>query len=370
MSSEANLKHVPLESRHIENGARMVPFAGFSMPLQYTSITEEHAAVRERAGLFDVSHMGEIEVRGEAAIAEVNRIVTNDVSKLADGQALYTVMCHPSGGIVDDLLVYRLASDHLLLCVNAANRDKDREHILAHATGACEIEDTGDQWAQLALQGPRAFDVLDRITVGSPRELGSFFGDFMEIAGVRCLVSRTGYTGEDGVELYIPAAYAGLVFDVIFEEGKSHGLALCGLGCRDTLRLEAKLHLYGQDMDDETDPFEAGLSWTVKLNKEGDFVGKDALLAAKERGVTRRLRGLVVEDKGVIRPGYEVYHGDQKVGEVTSGSYSPTLETSIGLAYIDAEVLRGLGDEDRVEVAVRKRRLSAKLTKKPFYTRG
>ena len=300
--SDETLKHVPLESRHVEHGARMVPFAGFSMPLQYTSITEEHAAVRERVGLFDVSHMGEIEVRGEDAVAEVNRIVTNDVSKLVDGQALYTVMCHENGGIVDDLLVYRLAEDHLLLCVNAANRDKDREHIFAHATGSCEIEDTGDSWAQLALQGPRAFDVLDNITDGAARDLGSFFGAFMEVAGVRCLVSRTGYTGEDGVEIYIPAERAGEVFDALLEAGKAHDLALCGLGCRDTLRLEAKLHLYGQDMDDETNPFEAGLAWTVKLGKEGDFVGKQALVEAKAAGVSKRLRGLVVQDKGVIRP--------------------------------------------------------------------
>ena len=364
--SDETLKHVPLESRHVEHGARMVPFAGFSMPLQYTSITEEHAAVRERVGLFDVSHMGEIEVRGEDAVAEVNRIVTNDVSKLVDGQALYTVMCHENGGIVDDLLVYRLAEDHLLLCVNAANRDKDREHIFAHATGSCEIEDTGDSWAQLALQGPRAFDVLDNITDGAARDLGSFFGAFMEVAGVRCLVSRTGYTGEDGVEIYIPAERAGEVFDALLEAGKAHDLALCGLGCRDTLRLEAKLHLYGQDMDDETNPFEAGLAWTVKLGKEGDFVGKQALVEAKAAGVSKRLRGLVVQDKGVIRPGYEVYVGDEQVGVVTSGSYSPTLETSIGLAYIDV----AFANHEEVEVAVRKRRLGATLTKKPFYTRS
>ena len=254
----------------------------------------------------------------------------------------------------------------LLLCVNAANRDKDREHIFAHATGSCEIEDTGDSWAQLALQGPRAFDVLDNITDGAARDLGSFFGAFMEVAGVRCLVSRTGYTGEDGVEIYIPAEGAGEVFDALLEAGKAHDLALCGLGCRDTLRLEAKLHLYGQDMDDETNPFEAGLAWTVKLGKEGDFVGKQALVEAKAAGVSKRLRGLVVQDKGVIRPGYEVYVGDEQVGVVTSGSYSPTLETSIGLAYIDV----AFANHEEVEVAVRKRRLGATLTKKPFYTRS
>lgn len=359
------LKHVPLEERHVALGAKMVPFAGFLMPLQYTGIKEEHHAVRQRVGLFDVSHMGEVEIRGEDAVEVADYLVTHDVSKLVDGQALYTVMCNEQGGIVDDLLVYRLAEDHILLCVNAANRDKDFAHITTHARGEASIEDTGDDWAQLALQGPRAVALLAELTPAPLDEIAYFRARFGEVAGVRCLISRTGYTGEDGFELYIPAGQAAQVFDAIVEAGEVFELAMCGLGCRDTLRLEAKLHLYGQDMDDETTPFEAGLSWVVKLDREQDFVGKQALIEAKAQGPARRLRGLVVEGRGVIRPGYEIFVGDEQVGVVTSGSYSPTLEQSIGLGYLDVEH----ANVERVEVAVRKRRLPARVTRKPFYKR-
>lgn len=358
------LKCVPLHARHVEHGARMVPFAGFHMPLQYAGLTQEHHAVRQRVGLFDVSHMGEIEVRGEDAIALVNRIVTHDVTTLVDGQALYTVMCHKHGGVVDDLLVYRLERDHLLLCVNAANRDKDFAHITRHATGVASIEDTGDSWAQLALQGPEALALLSELTDTPLEEIAYFHAVFGQVAGARALISRTGYTGEDGFELYIQAADAVRVFDALMEHGGAHGLELCGLGCRDTLRLEAKLHLYGQDLDDETNPYEAGLSWVVKLDK-GDFVGRQALREVKAQGPARRLRALTVTDRGVIRQGYEVMLGDKVIGEVTSGSYSPTLETSIGLAYIDIEHVR----EEQVEIAVRKRRLEATMGTQPFYVR-
>lgn len=360
--SHEELKQVPLERRHVEHGAKLVPFAGFSMPIQYVGVKEEHLAVRNGVGLFDVSHMGEIEVRGDDAIDVVNRIVTNDVTSLVDGQALYTVMCHEDGGIVDDLLVYRLARDHVFLCVNAANRDKDFAHITKFATGASTIEDTGDSWAQLALQGPKAVAMLQEMVDAPVEKIGYFHSAFYDVAGVRCLVSRTGYTGEDGFELYIPVDGAEAVFDALVAHGEAHGLVLCGLGCRDTLRLEAKLHLYGQDMSDSTNPFEAGLSWTVKLQK-GDFVGRDALVAAKEAGVTRRLRGLIVQDRGVIRQGCEIYAGDKLVGEVTSGSFSYMLDKSVGMGYIDVEH----ANDDSVTIAVRKRRLAADVTRKAFY---
>lgn len=360
------LKSVPLESRHKDAGAKMVPFAGYNMPLQYDSISTEHLAVRHGVGLFDVSHMGEIEVRGEDALDVVDRIVTNDCHALVDGKALYTVMCHEDGGIVDDLLVYRLAQDHVFLCVNAANRDKDFAHITEYASGAAEITDTGDDWVQLALQGPQAMAMLAPLTSEDATELKYFRAAFMKVAGVRSLVSRTGYTGEDGVELYIPAAEGGVVFDALVAQGAAHDLQMCGLGARDTLRLEAKLHLYGQDMDDTIDPLTAGLGWVVKFDKSNDFVGKQALLERKEAGTEQKLVGLVVEDRGVIRSGYEVFVGDAQVGRVTSGIYSPLLEQSIGLAYIDRD--HAMADE--VEVAVRKRRLRATVTTRPFYKRS
>ena len=364
--TETTPKALPLARFHEEAGAQIVPFAGFSMPMKYTSIKDEHQRVRQKVGLFDVSHMGEIEVKGKDAIALVDRIVTNDVSKLVDGQALYTVMCHEDGGIVDDLLVYRLGPDHLLLCVNAANRQKDWDHINKYATGDAELFERSDDYVQLALQGPRAVAVLSQLVDGdAASSLGYFRSQYMKVAGYPCLVSRTGYTGEDGFELYIEADYAEPIFEGLLDSGRDEDMALCGLGCRDTLRLEAKLHLYGQDITDETNPLEAGLSWVVKLNKSEDFVGKAAIEEIKANGLTRRLRGLVVQDKGVIRQGYEIFAGESSIGHVTSGSFSITLDRSIGLGYIDIDHVK----DDAVEVAVRKRRLSATLTTKPFYTR-
>ncbi len=359
------LKLVPLNEHHEKAGGKMVPFAGFRMPLQYEGIKHEHLAVRNHVGLFDVSHMGEVEIRGEDAIAVADSLVTNDVYSLEDGQALYTVMCHEHGGIVDDLLVYRLNAEHILLCVNAANRDKDFAHIKAHARGTSSIEDTGDSWAQLALQGPKAQALLQKLTSTNLDELKYFYATFGEVAGQPdVLISRTGYTGEHGYELYIPAQSAAAVFEAIVDIGDEFELALCGLGARDTLRLEAKLHLYGQDLTDETNPLEAGLQWTVKLQTPHDFVGKQALLAIKEAGVTRRLRGFILDGKGVIRQGYEILNDEGDViGELTSGSYSYMLDTSVGMGY----VLREHAGLEHVKIQVRKKQLPAQMTKKAFY---
>ncbi len=359
------LRKLPLAERHVAHGARMVPFAGFEMPMQYEGIKEEHLAVRHRVGLFDVSHMGEVEITGPDAIAAVDGLVTNHVALLEDGQALYTVMCHEHGGIVDDLIVYRLSDEHLLLCVNASNRDKDLAHIKAYITGDVHVEDRGDAYAQLALQGPQAQATLSALTSHDLATLRPFRFASMEVAGVTMLVARTGYTGEDGFELYLPAERAVEVFDALVEAGKPYSMALCGLGCRDTLRLEARLPLYGQDLSDETNPLEAGLGWVVKLDKPGDFVGKAALLQIKADGVTRRLRGLIVQGKGVIRAGCPILEGDLIIGQVTSGTYSISLEQSIGLGYIDVAHL----DADEVQIEVRQRHLPATLTTKPFYKR-
>lgn len=364
------LRHVPLEDRHEAAGARMVPFAGFMMPVQYEGIREEHMAVRQRVGLFDVSHMGEVEVRGPDAVAVVDGLVTNDVSKLADGQALYTAMCNEEGCIIDDLIVYRLASDHVLICVNASRREVDFAHMQAHARGAATLEDTSDQYIQLALQGPRAEALLQQLCGGGTElsKLRPFRATRATVAGVDdVLVARTGYTGEDGFELYIGAAGGGgaRIFDALVEHGADHGLALCGLGARDTLRLEAKYLLYGQDITEETNPLEAGLGWVTKLDKETPFVGQQALRLIKEQGVSRRLRGLRVIGRGVIRPGYEIRLDGQTVGQVTSGSYSPLLETSIGMGYIDA----AHAGAEEAEVEVRGRPLAVEVTRKAFYER-
>ncbi|MEZ4461129.1 MAG: glycine cleavage system aminomethyltransferase GcvT [bacterium] len=360
------LKSVPLEAAHVAAGGKMVEFAGFNMPVQYTGIKEEHLAVRNAAGLFDVSHMGEVEFRGPNALAAVDHLVTNDISKLVDGQAMYTAMCHANGGIVDDLVVYRLGPERVLVCVNAANRDKDFAHMRAHTTLDVDLVDRGDEFAQLAIQGPNAVAIVDALTDIDATAIGTYHAADGNVAGVPCLVSRTGYTGEDGFELYIPAQSAQTVFDALMEQGGKHGMLLCGLGCRDTLRLEARYLLYGNDMTDDTNPLEAGLGWVTKLDRPTDFVGKTALLRIKEEGVTRRLRGLVLTDRGVIRHDYPIFSGDAEVGIVTSGGYAPTLEKSIGLGYIDV----AHAEATHVQIEIRGRRLSADVTKKPFYKRN
>ena len=359
------VERLPLHQRHEALGARFTPFAGFQMPIRFGSIMEEHAAVRTNMGLFDVSHMGEVELRGDKALAVTNSIVTNDVAKLDDGQALYTVMCHSDGGIVDDLLVYRLAADHILACVNAANRAKDYAHIAKVADGRCEVIDRSDDYVQLAVQGPNAVDLVQSITDAPVSELGSFRSVYGDIAGIHALISRTGYTGEDGVEIYYPVEGAVPVFDAIWAAGEPKGLKPIGLGARDTLRLEAKLMLYGNDITDDTTPLEAGLSWVVKYEK-GDFRGRDALLTQKAEGVKRRMRGLVLQGRGMLRPHYPVFLGDEKIGETTSGGPSPTLGGSIALAYLDVPEANAA----EVDVEVRGKRLPCSVTRKPFYKRA
>jgi aminomethyltransferase len=364
--TDENARTLPLDARHRELGARMVPFAGFAMPLQYSGIKDEHHAVRTGVGIFDVSHMGEVEFRGPDAIAAVDHLMTNDVSKLADGQALYSAMCNEEGGIVDDLVLYRLAEDHVLVCVNASNRQKDFEHMKGHLIdGDFDIEDRSDEYVQLAVQGPQAQDVLDPITAVELDDVKYYRGAFTEVGGRRCFLSRTGYTGEDGFELYIPSDDGVAVYDAVMDAGQQFDIQPCGLGARDTLRLEAKMLLYGNDIDESTNPIEAGLSWVVKMGKDADFVGKQAIARIKEQGVTRRMRGFILRDRGVLRPGYAVFAGKERIGELTSGSFSPTLDKSIGLGYVAADH----ANSETVEVEVRGRRLTAELTKKPFYKR-
>jgi glycine cleavage system T protein (aminomethyltransferase) len=357
-------QRTPLFDTHVRAGARMVDFAGWEMPVQYAGILEEHEAVRTRVGLFDVSHMGEVIFRGPRALEALSRVFTNDLSKVADGQAQYGCLCRESGGIVDDVVVYRRAADDLLVCVNAGNRQKDFEWLAGHAGGA-DVRNESDAWAQLALQGPLAAQLLQRLTTLDLSPIRSYRFGHGDVAGVPCLVARTGYTGEDGFELFCAPDAAARLWDALVEAGQPEGIEPCGLGARDSLRLEMAYRLYGSDMDDGTTPLEAGLGWVVKLDK-GEFVGRDALLRQKEQGLARKLVGFVLTDAGIARHGYPVVQDGRKIGEVTSGTKSPSLKTSIGLAYVPP-ALAAEGSTFAVEI--RSRPAAAKVVKTPFYTR-
>jgi aminomethyltransferase len=355
----------PLYETHVRAGARMVEFAGWEMPVQYAGILAEHETVRTRAGLFDVSHMGEVVFRGPKALEALGKVFTNDLSKTVDGQAQYGCLCRESGGIVDDVVVYRRAADDLLVCVNAANRAKDFDWLAGHAGGA-DVKNESDAWAQLALQGPLAAQVLQRLTKVNLSALKTYRFAPGEVAGTPCMVARTGYTGEDGFELFCPPDRAAALWDAIIEAGRPEDVKPAGLGARDSLRLEMAYRLYGSDMDDSTTPLEAGLAWVVKLDK-GDFVGRDALVKQKEAGVPRKLVGFVLTDAGIARHGYAVLQDGRKVGEVTSGTKSPTLGTSIGLAYVPT----ALAAEGSVfAVDIRGRSAAARVVKTPFYGRS
>ncbi len=339
--SSAALKQTELHACHVALGARMTDFAGFAMPLQYSGIVDEHMAVRKVAGLFDVSHMGEILVRGPRAFPFVQHVITNNAASLADGEALYTLMCNGEGGILDDLLVYRLRSDAYMLVVNAANTSKDFAWMQAHNPMGAELHDTSSMTALIALQGPRSVDILERVTSLPVRELafyrflapkpGSFLGC------EEAIISRTGYTGEIGFELYCETKSAPAVWQTVLDAGEAYGLKPAGLGARDTLRLECGYCLYGQDIDETTSPYEARLGWATKLDK-GVFIGRDALRTLRARGTQRNLVGLLADARGIPRPGQLVCTaagGD--VGAITSGTQSPVLERGIALAYVRRE---------------------------------
>ena len=357
-------QRTPLYSSHLRAGARMVEFAGWEMPVQYEGLLAEHEAVRTRIGLFDVSHMGEVVFRGPKALESLNRIFTNDLSKVADGQAQYGCLCRDSGGIVDDVVVYRRAADDLLVCVNAGNRAKDYDWLAGHAGGA-DVRNESDDWAQLALQGPLAAQLLQRLTKVNLSQMRSYRFAPGEVAGVPCLVARTGYTGEDGFELFCPSAQGPKVWDALMEAGQPEKIQPAGLGCRDSLRLEMAYRLYGSDMDDSTTPLEAGLAWVVKLDK-GEFVGREALVRQREQGLAKKLVGFTLVDAGIPRHGYTVQQDGRKVGEVTSGTKSPSLGTSIGLAYVPT-ALAAEGSTFAVEI--RGRPAAARVVKTPFYVR-
>lgn len=361
-----SLSKTPLYDDHVRMGARMVPFAGFLMPVQFSGIANEHKAVRSSAGVFDVSHMGELRVQGPEALSAVDRLITNDASKLETGRALYTCACNERGTILDDLIIYHLAEGDVLIVCNASNREKMVRVFREGIGGRASFEDESDQTALIALQGPKAFDVLDRATPDAPslRKLGSFRIGSATIADKPCTVARTGYTGEDGVELFVAWKDAAEVYRKLLDAGQAHGLVPAGLGARDTLRLEARLSLYGNDIDETTNPIEAGLGWTVKLGKP-DFVGKAALEKIKSAGPERKLVGFEVVGRGIARHGYPLLDVDgQPVGTCTSGSPAPTLGKNIGLGYLPATMTE-IGT--RFLVDCRGRSVEAVVVKTPFY---
>ncbi|MGP4080920.1 glycine cleavage system aminomethyltransferase GcvT [Pseudalkalibacillus sp. R45] len=363
----SSLQRTPLFELYKEYGAKVIDFGGWELPVQFSSIKEEHAAVRTKAGLFDVSHMGEITVKGEVAEGFLQYVMTNDVSKLKEGGAQYTAMCYEDGGTVDDLLVYKRGKNDFLLVVNAANIEKDYDWLVNNQKGNVEIQNISNEVAQLALQGPLAEEVLQKLTEYDLSQIGFFkFTEDVEIDGTKALVSRTGYTGEDGFEIYCDSEDAAKLWKTILEAGKEAGVLPIGLGARDTLRFEARLALYGQELTAEISPLEAGIGFAVKLKKEADFIGKDALIKQKEDGLKRKLVGIEMIDKGIPRTHYDVFKNDEKIGEVTTGTQSPTLGKNLGLALIDSKYTE-LGTE--VEVQVRKRRLKAEVVKAPFYKR-
>jgi len=361
------LKRTVLFDSYAEYGGKTIDFGGWELPVQFSSIKAEHEAVRTKAGLFDVSHMGEILVTGEGALSYLQKMVTNDVSKLKDGQAQYTAMCYENGGTVDDLLIYKRGDNNYLLVVNASNIDKDLEWMNSHATDNVKIEDASSSYALLALQGPIAQEVLQTLTDEPLADIKFFrFKENVDISGHQVLVSRTGYTGEDGFEIYgSPEAIVAL-WSAILKAGASEGVVPAGLGARDTLRFEAGLPLYGQELSKDISPLETGLGFVVKVNKEEDFFGKEVLASQKENGVPRKLVGVEMIDKGIPRTGYKVFLGEEQIGEVTTGTQSPTLKKNIGFALLNSEHT-SVGTE--IEVEIRAKRLKAVIIATPFYKR-
>ena len=360
------LRRTPLHEAHHSVGARMVDFAGWEMPVQYSGPIQEHMAVREAAGLFDVSHMGEFEITGPGALELVQRLTTNDVSKLKDNQVQYSTLTNEAGGVLDDLLVYRISSEYFLLVVNAATTDKDFAWIARHANPSdAEVHNTSSGYALLALQGPRAERILQDLSDHMLDRIPYYWSQKVKVDGVDCRVSRTGYTGEDGFEIFCHPADARHIWNRLLLTGHDRGLIPCGLAARNTTRLEAAFRLYGNDMDETTTPLEAGLGWVVKLGK-GEFVGREALTRQKEEGLIRKLVGFEVLDRAPARDGYPVLIEGKEVGRVTSGSPAPFLKKNIGLAYLPVEhSATGTG----ISILIRGREVPAQIVATPFYKR-
>lgn len=360
----SGLRRTALYERHLDLGGRLVPFSGWEMPVQYEGILAEHHAVRTKAGLFDVSHMGRVEISGPDAVAFVNHVTVNDVERLRPYRSHYTLACRPDGGIIDDFLVYR-TPDRLLVVPNAGNREKDLDWFRGSAAAYdVEIRDLSEESMLIALQGPRSVEILDPLSEAGLDELR--FQGFVEtrVGGVEARVFRTGYTGEDGFEIWYPAEHAAALWDLLLESGAPSGLQPCGLGARDTLRLEAGLALYGHEIDESINPIEAGLGWTVKLRKPA-FTGREALERVRREGVKRKLVGLKLLERGIPRQGYEILHEGNTEGRIVSGAISPTLGHGIGTGFVSVD----LAEPGTVlAVGIRGRPIPAEVVKLPFYT--
>jgi aminomethyltransferase len=362
----ATLKATPLNAAHRKLGARMVDFGGWDMPVQYSGILEEHHAVRRNVGLFDVSHMGEIEITGPGAFALTDHVTTNAVAKLTIGQAQYTGLLYEHGGFVDDILVHKVADDHYFLCVNASNQDKDFEHIAAANRHGARVEFASPRYAQLAIQGPKALPTLQKLTATDLAAIQYYHFTDGSVSGTPARIARTGYTGEDGFEIYIAPEEAERVWNEILDAGQEFGIKPCGLGARNTLRLEAKMALYGHEIHASITPFEADLAWIVKLDK-GDFIGRTALAKQKAEGIKRKLAGFEMTGRGIGRDGYEVFQNGAPAGWVTSGGPAPTLNKNIGLCYLPTDRAK---PGERIQIMIRNQAVDAVTVPSPFYKRA
>jgi len=361
----APLKRTPLNEVHRASGAKMVDFGGWDMPVQYSGLVDEHLTVRNAVGLFDVSHMGEIEIRGPEAAKLADYVTTNAVAKLKHGQAQYSGLLYEHGGFVDDILVHKVADDSFFICVNASNQEKDFEHIVANNHFECEVEFASEKYAQIAIQGPKALETAQQLTETPLAPIRYYWFTDGIFAGVPARIARTGYTGEDGFEVYVAPDDAVAVWKAILEAGKSAGIKPCGLGARNTLRLESKMALYGHEIGASISPLEADLAWIVKFDK-GAFIGRDALLKQKENGLTRKLVGFEMRGRGIGRDGYEVLLAGSPAGWVTSGSPAPFLNKNLGLCYLPlAHAKAG----EKIEIVVRNQPVEAETVPTPFYKR-
>ncbi len=366
-----SLKQTALINEHRALKGRMVDFGGWELPIQYSGVIDEHVSCRSAAGLFDVSHMGEITVQGKQATSFLNYLVTNDVSPLSPNQAQYTAMCNPNGGIVDDLVIYKNSLEDYLLVVNASNTEKDFQHISKVAENFdVHVENQSHLWTQIALQGPLAETILQKITDVSLSEIKTYWFTTGKLLSTQnAIIARTGYTGEDGFELYVPWIDGPQLWNALIEEGTPLGLKPCGLGARDTLRLEMKYPLYGNELTDQTNPLEVGLAWVTKLKKDSDFIGKNSCIELKEKGLTKKLVGFELVERGIPRTHYEIYDatGNTKIGEVTSGTQSPSLKKAIGIGWI----LKEHGEIGAsLKIDIRGKKINAKVVKTPFYQKG
>ena len=358
-------RQTPLNAAHRKLGGRMVDFAGWDMPVQYVGVLQEHENVRTNVGLFDVSHMGEIEFKGPGALEEANRLITNDLAKCADGQAVYAGLLNEQGTFVDDVVAYRFSPEHIFICVNASNVEKDFAWMSQNAKKVKPVN-RSDDFAQIAVQGPKAFDLVQKLADKPLDGVGTYRFTTGKVAGVEAIISRTGYTGEDGFELYVAPNDAEKLWFALLENGKAEGCAPAGLGARDSLRTEMKYALYGNDIDDQHTPLEAGLGWIVKMDK-GDFIGRSVLEAQKAAGVPRKLVGFELTEAGIPRAHYPILKDGQKVGEVTSGTMGPSVKKAVGIGYVPTALA---AEGSTFHVDIRGRGVAARVVKTPFYKKG